>query len=89
MDKSAAVGIVASVNDSFPRRLVTVAANMEERLGVTTEINKIKSGPVPFQDEFRPDVASQGLYNPRGAMRQYVDQAPLDPAGTGAASVPP
>mmetsp|Transcript_1085 Transcript_1085/g.2350 ORF Transcript_1085/g.2350 Transcript_1085/m.2350 type:complete len:531 (-) Transcript_1085:58-1650(-) len=75
LDKSEAVGVVVSANDSFPRKLVAVAENVEKKTGVSTEIDKIKSGPVPFQDDYDPDEAPQ--YAPLEAMKQYVNQMPM------------
>jgi len=77
LDKSAAVGVVVSANDSFPRKLVAVAENVEKKTGVSTEIDKIRSGPVPFQDGYDPNIHSRSEYAPLDAVEQYVNQIPL------------
>ena len=73
----AAVGIVASANDGFARRLGTVAENVGRSTGLPTRIDRIKSGPVPYQEGFDPVYHSPSAYDRTDAMRQYTRQMPL------------
>ena len=70
------VGLVAT-NDGFVRHLVTVSDNIKQKMGLSVEIEKIKSGPVPFQQDFDPLYHSASAYDQLAALEQYTKQTPL------------
>jgi len=71
------IGIIVSANDAFVRKLVLITENVQKKTGVSTEIDRMKSGPVPFQNPFDPVFHSAHAYNQLEAMKQYTHQTPL------------
>mmetsp|Transcript_20512 Transcript_20512/g.48181 ORF Transcript_20512/g.48181 Transcript_20512/m.48181 type:complete len:916 (-) Transcript_20512:8-2755(-) len=74
--ESSKVGIV-SARLAFVRELVGITESVAAKTGLEVEIDQIKSGPVPFQNPFEPEVHSADAYDQSNAMEQYVNQKPF------------
>ena len=75
VDDSSKIGIVSS-NKAFVRELVEITESVAAKTGLAVGIDHIKSGPVPFQEPFEPEVHSADTYDQSDAYDQYINQKP-------------
>ena len=73
---SAQVGIVSG-NKAFVRELVAITESVAAKTGLAVDIDRIKAGPVTYQDPFEPEVHTAASYDQSNAMEQYINQKPL------------
>ena len=74
---TSSIGVVASSDDGFVRRLVTLSENVQRKSGSQVKIERIKSAPVRYQDDFNPVYHQQSAYDQVESTKQYSNQIPL------------
>lgn len=71
------VGLIASANNEFVPKLLSMVQELKDEKHLSIEIESMRSGPVPFQQNFNPHHYSADEYNQIDAMKQYSYQQPL------------
>jgi len=77
IDNTAKVGLIASANNEFVPKLLSMVEELKDENHLSIEIESMRSGPVPFQQNFNPHHYSADEYNQIDAMKQYSYQQPL------------
>jgi len=77
IDKTSQYGLIGTNNKSFVRKVVNIQEAIEKKAGVRTIVDKMRGGPVQWQEDYAPNHYDHSSYDERDALRQYTNQVPL------------
>jgi len=77
IDKTSQFGLIGTKNKGFVRKVVDIQEAIEKNTGVRTIVDKMRGGPVQWQNGYDPEHFDHSSYDERDALRQYTNQIPL------------